>query len=67
MNNYKTIKNVPTVKMLKINMTGKWACLLFLQMLLMFGAIFKSAMCKFASKVCCERHDLCLFFYYLKL
>jgi len=26
------------------------------------GVIFETAMRKFASKVYCERHDLCLFF-----
>jgi len=37
-----------TVKMLKINV--------------MSGVMFETAMRKFASKVCCERHELCLFF-----
>jgi len=39
--------------MLKINV--------ILHNILLSGVIFEIVMRKFVSKVCCERHDLCLF------
>lgn len=44
--------------MLKINVT---ACL-FLHNTLMTSVIYETVIRKSASKVCCEKHELCLFF-----